>query len=273
MQSHDHQSPVPERWQTGEVYRRYVGRWSDLIAERFLEWIAVPPGASWLDVGCGTGTLSAFVLKDWEPGQVTGLDRSAGFIQYANAYLSDPRALFQVGDARTLEFPDASFDAIVSGLVLNFVPAAEQPQAASEMVRVCRPGGTVATYVWDYAEGMQMMRYFWDAAQDLDPAAAASDESPRFPICQPGPLGELFQNAGLVDVQTTGITADTVFADFDDYWSPFLTGEAPAPAYCMSLSEDERATLRETLRSRLPIDPDGRIRLTTRAWAVKGRCP
>lgn len=267
------QPAVPERWQTGEVYRRYVGRWSDLIGEQFLRWMAVPASAAWLDVGCGTGTLSALVLKHLEPAQIAGVDRSAGFIRYARTNLSDPRASFQVGDVRTLEFPDGTFDAVVSGLVLNFVPAADQPQAASEMVRVCRSGGAVGAYVWDYAEGMQMMRYFWDAAQDLDPAAAASDESPRFPICQPGPLGDVFRNAGLREVETTGITADTVFADFDDYWSPFLTGEAPAPAYCMSLSEDARARLRETLRARLPTDPDGRIRLTTRAWAVKGLCP
>jgi hypothetical protein len=132
-------------------------------------------------------------------------------------------------------------------------------------------GGTVAFYVWDYAGEMQMMRWFWDTAVDLDPSAADRQEGSRFAFCQPGPLAEVAARAGLVDVQVTGVVVPTVFADFDDYWRPFLSAQAPAPSYVASLGEAERSALREALRSRLPTADDGSIRLTARAWAVRGR--
>ena len=128
----------------------------------------------------------------------------------------------------------------------------------------------MAAYLWDYAEGMQMMRRFWDAAAALDPAAQEQDEGRRFPLCRPGPLRALFEEAGLRSVEVAAIEVPTVFRDFDDYWTPFLSGQAPAPGYCMSLNEDRRAALRERLRTSLPAEPDGRIRLTARAWAARG---
>jgi len=155
--------------------------------------------------------------------------------------------------------------------VLNFVPA--QARALAEMRRAVRPGGAVAVYVWDYAGQMQLMRRFWDAAVALDPAAAELDEGRRFPVCRPEPLAALFQQVGLRDVQSGTIDVPTVFRDFDDYWSPFLGGQAPAPGYCMSLPEDRRAALREHIRAGLPIRPDGSIHLIARAWAVKARVP
>jgi hypothetical protein len=154
-------------------------------------------------------------------------------------------------------------------LVLNFVP--DQRKAAAEMRRAARDGGHVAAYVWDYAEGMQMMRRFWDAAIALDPAGAGGkDEALRFALCRPEPLNALFEQAGLRGVEVTAIEVPTVFRDFNDYWTPFLGGQAPAPAYCMSLNEDRRAALRERLRATLPEEPDGSIRLSARAWAVRG---
>ena len=111
----------------------------------------------------------------------------------------------------------------------------------AELVRVTRPGGLVAAYVWDYAEGMDLIRHFWTAAVDLDPAAADLDEAVRFPLCRPGPLRELWAGAGLVDVAVQPIDVPTPFADFDDYWAPFLGGQGPAPAYAMSLPEDDVA--------------------------------
>ena len=133
-----------------------------------------------------------------------------------------------------------------------------------------RPGGTVALYVWDYQGGMQLMQYFWDAATDLDPAATQRHEAARFDFCRPDPLRELFAGAGLADVDVEGVVAPTVFADFDDYWTPLLGGTGPAPSYAMSLPEDRRTALRESLRARLPTDDDGAVRLTARAWAVRG---
>ena len=141
------------------------------------------------------------------------------------------------------------------------------------MRRVVGPGGTVALYVWDYAGEMQLMRHFWDAAAALDPPAAELDEGKRFPVCNMAPLAELFTSAGLRAVETRAIDVPTVFTDFDDYWSPFLGGQAPAPGYCMSLSEDRRTRLRQRLEDTLPTESDGSIRLIARAWAVRGTVP
>jgi hypothetical protein len=152
--------------------------------------------------------------------------------------------------------------------VLNFVP--EPERAVAEMVRVVRPGGTVAAYVWDYAEGMQLIRHFFDAATEVDPAAAAHDEGLRFAICRPEPLRELFRSAGARNVEVVAVDAHAVFADFDDLWQPFLGGQGPAGAYAVSLDDERRTALREELRQRLPIAGDGSIALTLRAWAAIG---
>jgi hypothetical protein len=152
--------------------------------------------------------------------------------------------------------------------VLNFI--AEPERMIADMVRVVRNGGTVGLYVWDYSSGMQIMRYFWRAAAELDPSAARLDEGSRFPICRPQTLDRLFRAAALENVQVRPIIVPTEFRDFDDYWTPFLSGHAPAPAYCMSLPEERRAALRERLRAMLPYALDGTIALFARAWAVRG---
>ena len=168
-----------------------------------------------------------------------------------------------------LPFEADQFDAAVMALVIHFVP--DPAKGVKEMTRVVCPSGLVAAYVWDYARKMELMRYFWDAAVELNPKAADLDEGRRFQICKPDRLEALFRAAGLREVETTTIDVPTVFSDFDDYWSPFLGGQAPAPGYNMSLTEAERAALRELLHRRLPIRPDGSIHLVARAWAVKGR--
>jgi hypothetical protein len=141
------------------------------------------------------------------------------------------------------------------------------------MRRSVRPGGTVAVYVWDYAGEMQLMRHFWDAAAALNPAAGALDEGSRFPICKQEALRTLFAQAGLAGIQERAIDLPTVFRDFDDYWSPFLGGQGPAPGYCVSLPETEREALRQRLRAELPTAPDGSIHLMARAFAVRGIRP
>ncbi|HTK89113.1 MAG TPA: methyltransferase domain-containing protein [Verrucomicrobiae bacterium] len=258
-----------DKWAAGDAYEPYVGRWSRLVAAQLLEWLAMPPGARWLDVGCGTGALSRTILDRAAPEAVTGLDASEGFVQHATARVADRRASFRVGDAQALPFDDGAFDAAVSGLVLNFVPA--PARMVAEMRRVVRRGGLVGLYVWDYADGMELMRHFWDAAAALDPAARPLDEGRRFPICRPEPLAALFRDAGLADVEVRALDVPTVFRDFDDYWTPFLGGQGPAPGYCLSLDEARRTALREAIRARLPAQPDGRIPLTARAWAARGR--
>lgn len=260
-----------DTWAAGDSYERYVGRWSRLVARDFVAWLDQPAGLDWLDVGCGTGALSAGILAAAEPRAVIGVDPSDGFLNSARALLPDRRARFEQGEAEALPLADAAVDVAVSGLVINFVTA--PARAVGEMRRAVRPGGTVALYVWDYVAQMQLMRYFWDAAVALDPAAQALDEAVRFPICQPGPLSELVTAAGLGAVATTAIDVPTVFAGFDDYWSPFLGGQGPAPGYCMRLPEEHRSALCDRLRSTLPIAPDGRIALSARAFAVRGEVP
>jgi SAM-dependent methyltransferase len=257
-----------ETWNSGGGYEAYMGRWSRLVAREFLAWLAVPPGQRWLDVGCGTGALTQTILSAAAPSAVTGVDPSAAFIAHAQASTPDARARFTVGDAQALpDAPDA-YDAVVSGLALNFVP--EPTRAVAEMARVTRPDGTVAAYVWAYAADMQIIRYFWDAAIALDPQARALDQGQRFAICQPDRLADLFTTAGLRGVLTRAIDVAAVFRDFDDYWSPFLGGQGAAPTYTMSLDEERRAALRERIRASLPIAADGSISLRVRAWAVRG---
>jgi SAM-dependent methyltransferase len=258
-----------EQWSAAEQYEPFMGRWSRLLAGEVLEWLDPPAGQRWLDVGCGTGAASAAVLARATPSSLVGVDPSAAYVAAAAARLDG--ATFQVGDAAALPVPDSSVDRVIAGLVLNFVPDAVT--AVREMRRVLVPGGRAAAYVWDHATGMQMLRRFWDAAVAEDPAAAALDEGARFAICQAGGLQQCFTEAGLGDLDARPIEIATVFRDFDDYWTPFLGGQGPAPNYVASLSQDAQESLRNRLQATLPAEPDGTIRLNARAWAASGVRP
>ena len=251
-----------DTWEVGDPYERYVGRWSRRVAPAFLKWLAIPPGRRWLDVGCGTGALSAAILEHGAPATVTGVDPSDGFLKSAAKNLAG-KASLHPGSAAALPLDAASVDVVVSGLALNFVP--DPAAGLREMARVCVPGGTIGAYVWDYAGKMQLMRHFWDAAAALDPRAAALDEGARFPLCNPDALRELFTRAGLRQIDVTAIDIATRFESFDDYWSPFLGGQGPAPAYVMSLDEAARTRLRSRLQDSLA----GSLSLIARAWAVR----
>jgi len=268
MNENSMSSKPKDNWASGDKYEPYIGRWSRLVAGEFLNWLAIPAGSYWLDVGCGTGALSQSILQFAEPASIKGIDRSEGFIAFAKEHTQDSRVQFEVGDATALNADSGTFDASVSGLVLNFVP--EPERAIAEMRRVTRAGGVVAVYVWDYADRMQMIRHFFDAAVALDPDAVELDEGRRFSICQPDALSQLFESVGLHNVEVRPIEVSTVFRDFDDYWSPFLGGQGPAPSYAMSLSEERRLALRERIRAGLPFASDGSIPLVARAWAVRG---
>jgi SAM-dependent methyltransferase len=205
------------------------------------------------------------------PGEVLGIDPFEAGVAYAQSAIADGRARFIVADAQALPpelaMPEG-FDVVVSGLALNLIT--KPAEALAEMIRVAKPGAVVAAYVWDFAEGMQMLRYFWDAAIELDPAAEASDQGRLFPLCRPDRLHELFQESGLAGVQFRAIEAPAVFRDFGDYWTPLLGGRGHAAEYVRSLSDERRALLEERLRVALPIRADGSIHLINRAWAVRG---
>ena len=260
---------IQANWSQPAAYEAYAGRWSRPVARQFVDWLAIPPGKEWLDVGCGTGALSEAILASAQPRSLTAIDQSENFVNHAMATIKDPRARFRIGDAQALPVGDLSHDVIVSGLVFNFVP--DRPLMFTEMRRTVRRGGWLALYVWDYAGEMQMMRRFWNAAAALSPVAKAYDEGVRFAFCKPAPLTTLFREAGLVDIECRVIDVPTVFKNFDDYWNPFLGGQGPAPIYCLALSDERRAQLRERLRATLPAELDGSIRLIARAFAVRGR--
>jgi SAM-dependent methyltransferase len=228
--------------------------------------LGIPAGRKWLDVGCGTGALCAAIMDHCSPSSVAGVEPSEGFLKTATENLAGRAALHQ-GSATAIPLGDGSVDVVVSGLVLNFVP--DQRAALAEMARVTGKQGTVAAYVWDYAGKMELMRFFWDAAVELDPDASNLDEGVRFPVCHPQALEKLFVGAGLEGVEVKPIDIPTQFARFDDYWHPFLGGQGPAPAYAMSLDETTRARLRDRLRERIPTAANGTISLTARAWAIR----
>jgi SAM-dependent methyltransferase len=256
-----------EVWANGELYETYVGRWSRLVAKRFVAWLRPRAGARWLDVGCGTGALTDAALAT-EPASVLAVDRSPAYLDTLRRHAGREVSV-AVADAMSLPVAASSVDYVVSGLVLNFLP--DPARAVAGLAQVCRPGGAVAAYVWDYAEGMQPMRLFWDAAVAVDPQAVDLDEGRRFPICEPDRLAELFGAAGLAEVHSTAVTIETRFRDFDDYWTPFLGGQGSAPGYYASLSGHARQRLRNQLRAKLPRARDGSIPLSARAWAVRGQ--
>jgi SAM-dependent methyltransferase len=262
--------PLSDTWERGNPYERYIGRWSRRVAPQFLSWLGIPAGRKWLDVGCGTGALCAAILDSCAPSSVVGVEPSEGFLKTATENLAG-RATFRQGSATAIPVKDGSADVVVSALVLNFV--LDQPAALAEMARVTGKGGTIAGYVWDYAGKMELIRFFWDAAVELDPNAAKLDEGARFPLCRPDALEKLFTGAGLKGVEVKPLDIPTRFTNFDDYWQPFLGGQGPAPAYAMSLDEKARTRLRDRIRERLPTEANGSIPMIARVWAARATVP
>jgi SAM-dependent methyltransferase len=257
-----------DRWITGDAYESYMGRWSRRLAALFLDWLALPTGLDWLDVGCGTGALSDAICRRRRPHSLVGCDLSPDFVSFARNSIPDCPATFIVASADNLPGEGSGFDVIISGLALNFLP---EPVKALQLMRArLRPDGTLAAYVWDYAEGMQFLRIFWDEATAMDPSASQLDEAYRFPLCQPDRLADLFLRAGMEAVATTSLQTDTLFRDFEDFWSPFRAGSGPAPSYVASLPANAQGELAQRLKHRLQASSDWPIHLTATAFAVRG---
>jgi SAM-dependent methyltransferase len=257
---------MQDSWEAGDPYDYFMGRWSSLVSRLFIDWLDAAPGENWLDIGCGSGALSEVVLNSAEPARLTAVDQSPGFVRATQQRLGDA-VRCEVGDAMALPFADSSFDRVISGLMLNFVP--DPGLALAEMKRVTAPRGSVAVYIWDYTGSMAFLRIFWDAVVELDPGAADLHEATRFPHSDSDGLRRTFAEAGFPDTAIEPLEITTHFRDFDDYWQPFLGGQGPAPTYVLSLDASRRNRLRDHLREQLPIQADGSIPLTARAWAAK----
>jgi SAM-dependent methyltransferase len=254
------------RTATGDAYDRYMGRYSAPLAARFADAVGVAAGQRALDVGCGPGALTAELARRLGAASVAAVDPAPPFV--ASTAERNPGVEVRAGRAEALPFEDHRFDVALAQLVLHFV--ADPPAAASEMRRVVRPGGAVAACVWEFAAGMEMLRLFWDAALELDPAAP--DEARALRFGRQGEIAALFTAAGLRDVVEGAIDVRSTYASFDELWSGYLAGIGPAGEYCVALPEDRRDALRAELYRRLG-SPSGSFALAARAWYAVGRAP
>lgn len=255
------------RFKDGAAYERLMGRWSHPAGLAFLDWLALPPGLRWLDVGCGNGAFTEVIAGRCAPARLDGVDPSEGQLAFARTRAGTPRARYEQGDAMALPFPDATFDVAVMALVIFFVP--DPRRGVAEMVRVARPGGTIAAYAWDMHGG----GFPYDPlTRELRALGVPAAKPPSVDASRIDAMTALWRDAGLEAVETHRIAVRRTFEDFDDWWSTARLSVAMAGALD-KLASDDVHRLRERIRSRLAAGADGRVTLEARANAVKGRLP
>jgi ubiquinone/menaquinone biosynthesis C-methylase UbiE len=254
----------------GSGYERHMGRFSRRLAEQFLDFVGTANNERVLDVGCGTGRLTFALAERCQVKELHGIDLSPAYINHAARVNQDPSIVFQVGDACALDFPDHSFDRVLTLLMLQFVPKADQ--AVAEMRRVTRPGGVAGAAVWDARGGFVANRMFFDTAAVLDPRAnERRARNYTRPMTRPGELAKAWSAAGFKDVTETSLILRMDYASFDDYWIPLTGMDGPHAEYIATLSDTERSRLREALRlAYIDGEPDGPRSYAAIAWAVKG---
>ena len=256
---------APIQFNDGAGYERYMGVWSQLVGDAFLDWLAPPSGARWLDVGCGNGAFTSKIVERCAPASIDGVDPSDAQLTFARARFASDTIRFRVGDAMALPYADRAFDAAVMPLVIFFVP---QPSVGvAEMVRVVDVGGTVSAYAWDIEGGGFPYALLQSELRALDVPVPTA---PREDAARLDNLQSMWLNAGLTDVETTALTVERTFAGFAEYWETIFFGPSVGPSL-RALSPSQRHSLESRLREHLPSDAAGRIRYGARAHAVKGR--
>jgi SAM-dependent methyltransferase len=255
------------RFDDGAAYERYMGKWSQLVGEAFLDWLAPASGLRWLDVGCGNGAFTEMLVERCAPVSVQGIDPSEAQLAYARTRPASRVAQFRQGDAMALPFPDDTFDAAVMPLVIFFVP--DPVTGVAEMARVVCPGGIVTAYAWDMVGG----GFPYEALHDEMRAMGVAVPTPPSPdASRIDALRDLWTGASLESVETREINVQRTFADLDDYWTTILGGASVASQLAAMASRDLEL-LKSRMRARLPSDANGCITYSAWANAVKGRVP
>jgi len=261
-------------WTDGVLYENYTGRWSRLIADKFIDWLEVKHAHfnSCIDMGCGTGALSEALLANGVCTSLTCLDRSPDYLSFVKQRILSSGVEFVTDDVQNTSLATGAYSLVVSGLVVNFVDSPEK--MLREMRRLGRSGGVLGLYIWDFADGMEPIRKFWDAAHKCKaPGVNEFDAGIRFPICQRDNLLQSVIEAGWLKPKVAPIEIDARFKNFNDYWIPFLSGQGTGPAFAVSLTDEMREEVRKTLMSLVTDSPDEPFTLRARAWAVKGIAP
>jgi SAM-dependent methyltransferase len=257
---------MSELFDDGRAYERLMGRWSCLAGETFLDWLDAPPRLRWLDVGCGNGAFTEVLIARCAPAEVIAVDPSEGQLAYARTRPGVKSAQFQAGDAQALPFADGSFDAAVMALVITFLP--DPGNAVAEMARVVRPGGWVATYMWDVPGGGTPVHPVYVAMESL---GIPNPRPPGAAVSRRNAMQALWEDAGLQLIETRVIRVPIVYSDFDDFWNSNSVPVGPQGKAIQEMSPSAREQLRAKLRAQMPIGSDGRIAYESFANAVKGR--
>ena len=258
-------------WSNKKLYEEFMGKWSLKIAKKFIDWLKENysiRNKKWLDVGCGTGALTFEIAKSTQPISVLGIDPSMEYLPINPSQYVNDKIKFNVGFGDNLSISLSDYDFVVSALALNFM--SDKQASILEMLRILKPNGIIALYVWDYAEKMEFLRYFWNGVVDMDPDASKFDEGQLFPICNIEALTNLFSSCNVNNVITNEIEIKTRFNNFNEYWYPFLGGQGPAGKYLQTIDNDKRNKIRDHIKEIIPISKDGSINLIAKAFAISG---
>jgi len=256
---------TPTQFNDGKAYERSMGRWSRMAGEILIDWLGLPPGLRWIDVACGNGAFTELLVQSCQPVDVQGIDVSEGQLSYARERLAGQAVTFHQGNAQALPFEDDEFDAAAMALAINLVP--DNAKAVAEMARVVRPGGTVATYMWDLNGGGFPMQPIREVLREVGTETLFFGAE----FTEQQNMRGLWETAGLDAIDVRRIDIRLTFDDFDDFWISNTRTDGTVAKAINSLPESMAETVKERLRERLPSDGQGRISFGAHANAVKGK--